>query len=146
MGTLTLTASGSKPDECAVITKDDIRNMLLKAGNWFSEGNVFFGGQSLCLPPGSKLRVTNDGIRITNPFCEISFTVVPSGSVLFVKPGTQGLNQALLPNGEPEFETRATGIRVTVRYTGIRAQHRDMPKYQDWSKRITTGAQNWFMG
>src|SRR6266566_2799236 len=119
--------------------------MLLVAENLFAEGNVFFGAQSLCLPPRSRLRIASDGVTITNPFCKISFTVVPSGSILFVKPGTQGLEQAVLPNNEPQFETRVTGIRVMVHYTGIRAQHRDMPKYQDWSKRVITGAQNWFM-
>lgn len=106
---------------------------------------MFFGRQSLCLPPRSKLQVRDDGLILTNPFCEISFILEPSGGIFFARPGTKALEQPLLPNGEPTFETRTIGIRVTVRYSAIRPQHNDMPKYRDWSKRVVSGAQSWFM-
>jgi hypothetical protein len=147
IGTATLTLPGSKPNECTVITKGQLGKMLLNAGNSFADGDMFFGRQSLCLPPRSTLQVRADGLTLTNPFCDISFILEPSGAIFFTRPGTHGLEQPLLPNGGgATFETRATGIRVTVRSSAIRSQHRDMPKYQDWSKRVISGAQNWFMG
>jgi hypothetical protein len=145
IGTVTLTAPGSKPGECTEITKDQLHRMLLDAGNSFADGNMFLARQSLCLPPRSTLQVRADGLILTNPFCEISFILEPSASTFFAKPGTHSLEQPLLPTGEPTFETRATGIRVTVRYSALRAQHLDMPKYRDWSNRIVSGAQRWFM-
>jgi hypothetical protein len=159
-GTQTLTMLGSRPDECTVVTKDQLRTMLLNVGNSFAEGGMFFGQQFLCLPPRSTLQVTAVGVILTNPFCEISFTLEPSGGVHYGRPASGEKppstaaevadfierSEPRLPNGEPVFERRATGIRVTVRYSAIRAQHRDMPKYQDWSKRLVSGAQNWFMG
>jgi hypothetical protein len=144
-GTVTLTAPGSKPDECTVITKDQLRRMLLDAGNSFADGDMLFGRQSQSLPPRSALQVRADGLTLTNPFCEISFILEPSGGIVFTRPGTHALEQPLLPNGEPTLETRAAGIRVTVRSSAIRSQHRDMPKYQEWSKRVVSGAQSWFM-
>jgi hypothetical protein len=159
-GTITLTAPGSKPDECTLVTKDQLRTMLLNVGNSFADGNMFFGQQFLSLPPRSTLQVTAAGVTLTNPFCELSFALEPSGGVRYgrlatdEKPLTTAAavddwikrSQPSLPNGEPVFESRTTGIRVTVRYSAIRAQHRDMSKYQDWSKRLVSGAQNWFMG
>jgi hypothetical protein len=159
-GTQTLTMPGSRPDECAVVTKDQLRVMLLNAGNSFADGDMFFSQQFLCLPPRSTLQVTPDGVTLTNPYCEISFTLESSGGVRYGRPASDDKvpstaaevadfikrSELPLPNGEPMFETRATGIRVTVRYSAIRAQHHDMPKYQDWSNRLVNGAQNWFMG
>ena len=144
MGTLTYTAPGS--DECTKVTKDQLQTMLVGAGNAFAEGNMFFGPQALCLPPHSTIRVKPDAVILTNPFCEISFVLEPSHAVSTVKPGTHGMEQPTLPSGEASLETRATGIRTTIRYFALRAQHRDMPKYRDWSKRVVSGAQNWFMG
>jgi hypothetical protein len=158
IGTTTLTAPGSRPDESTVVTKDQLRTMLLNVGNSFADGGMFFGQQFLSLPPRSTLQVTAIGVTLTNPFCEISFTLEPSGGVRYGRVASEPLttaaavddwlkrSQPALPNGESVFETRATGIRVTVRYSAIRAQHRDMPKYQDWSKRLVSGALNWFMG
>jgi hypothetical protein len=144
-GTWTLTWPASKPDECTVITKDQLHEMLLNAGNSFADSDMFFGRQSLCLPPRSTLQLRADVLTLTNQFCEVSFILEPSGGIFFGRPGTNALEQPLLPNGEPTFETRTTGIRVTVRYSAIRVQHNDMPKYRDWSKRVVSGAQSWFM-
>jgi hypothetical protein len=81
-----------------------------------------------------------------NPFCKISVTLEGSGMVSFVKPQTGGLEQPILANAEPKLETRTIGIRVAVHYLAITSQHRDMPKYQEWSKRLVKGAETWFMG
>jgi len=145
MGTMTVTAPGSKPDECTVITTDRLRTMLLSAGNSFANGGVFFIRQSLCLPPHSTLQVKGDGLTLTNPFCEISFSLEKSGMTLFGRPGANGREQVPLPNGEAQFETRATGIRATTLCSAVRSQHLDMPRYQEWSKKVVGGAQRWFM-
>jgi hypothetical protein len=145
-GTQTFTLPTSKPHECTVFTKDQLRQMLLDVRNFFANGNVFFGAQSLCLPPKSTLVVRAGGLTLANPFCEIAFVLQPSGSVMFTQPGTGSLESPTLPNGQSKFETRPTGISVVVRYSAIRAQHRDMGKYREWSKRLIVGAQNWFEG
>jgi hypothetical protein len=142
--TQTLMMPGSRPHECTMITTDEIRTKLLNAGNSFADAGTSL--RSLCLPPRSALQVAADGVTLLNPFCEISFVLEPSGGISYTQPFTHGLTHPKLPNGESALETRATNIRVTTRYSRMRAQHRDMPKYQDWSKRLVSGAQNWFMG
>jgi hypothetical protein len=145
-GTLTLTGPGSRPDECTPITKNQLRTMLREAGNLFAEGGAALREQYLCLPPRSSFQITADEVTFANPFCEISFTLEPSGGASYVKPGTHGLEAPQLANGKPQFETRAVNVRAVVRYAAVRAQHRDMPKYQEWSKQLIAGARRWFMG
>jgi hypothetical protein len=142
-GTVTLASLGSKPAECKRYTKDELRTILEKTGNTFADGDLFFGSQVLCLPPRSSLRVSTDGLILSNPFCKISFVLEGAGNVWYMVPGVD--DPPLLANGEPKFETRLVGIRVTTRYSAIRAQHRDMPKYKDWAERVVKGAENWFM-
>ena len=50
----------------------------------------------------------------------------------------------LLPDKRPRFETRTGVIRVTVKYDWIRAQSRDMPKYQTWANDVVERARLWF--
>jgi hypothetical protein len=146
MGTLTLTAPGSKPDECTEVTRAQLRTLLLDAGNAFADGNMFFGPQALRLPQKSTIEVKANSVVLQNPFCNISFVLESSGSVAFYKPGTGALERPTLPNGESILETRLTNIRVTVRCSAMKAQHRDMPRYDNWSKSVVSGAQSWFMG
>jgi hypothetical protein len=117
----------------------------LDAGNAFADGNMFFGYESLRLPPKSTIDVKAGSVVLKNPFCNISFVLESSGSVAFYSPGTGALEQPTLPNGESKLETRLTNIRVTVRCSAMKAQHREMPKYDNWSKSVVTGAQSWFM-
>lgn len=146
MGTVTLTSLGSHADECTEVTRAQLRTLLLDAGNAFADGNMFFGYQALRLPPKSTIEVKAGSVVLQNPLCKISFVLELSGSVAFYEPGTGALVQPTLPNGELKLETRLTNIRVTVRCSAMKAQHRQMPKYQDWSKRVVSGAQSWFMG
>jgi hypothetical protein len=146
MGTATLAMAVSKPDECTIFTNEQLHAMLVQSSNSFAESAVTpLGRLTLCLPPWSTLQVTSSGLTLINPFCAISFAVESSGAAAFYRPDSRGLDQPLLPNGEPVFETRLIGIRVTVHYSRIRAQHRDMPTYQEWTKRVIDGAQIWFM-
>jgi hypothetical protein len=135
----------SKPEECTVISKEQLHEMLRKAGNSFAEANMFSGPQELCLPPRSTLQVTADAVTVRNPFCTISFVLEPSHSVSYTEPGSHG-DAPHLPGGGARFETRLTGIRVSIQYSAIRGQHRDMPKYQDWSKQLVEVARAWFEG
>jgi hypothetical protein len=92
------------------------------------------------------LDIQNSSVSITTPFVRISFVVEPTGGAMFAKPGAGGLEVPHLPNGSPQFETRAHGVRVTTEYTWIRAQHRDIDRYQRWAERVVAGAQRWFEG
>lgn len=50
----------------------------------------------------------------------------------------------MLESGEPIFWTWTTPIRVTTRYSRLRAQHRDKQKYQDWAQNLVEGVRGWF--
>lgn len=60
-----------------------------------------------------------------------------------MKPGTGG-DVPTLENGEAQLETRLTGIRALVEFSRIRAQAREMQKYEEWSNRVVEGARVWF--
>ncbi len=64
-GTMISTSLGSKPDECTTVTKAQLQKMLLDAGNFFADANMFFGPQALCLPPQSTIQVNPDGLLFT---------------------------------------------------------------------------------
>jgi hypothetical protein len=85
-GTNTTTVPGSKADECTAITRDQLRRMLLNAGNSFADVDMFFGRQSLCLPPRSAFYVNADELTVINPFCEISFILESSGAIFLDAP------------------------------------------------------------
>jgi hypothetical protein len=134
----------SKPTECSMVTGTEIEAMLAKVGNLFTRGPII--RQEICLPPGSLLDVTDSSLSITTPFVRISFVVESTGGAIFGKPGTGGLDAPCLPDGSPGFETRPQSVRATTEYTWIRAQHRDIERYQRWAERVVTGAQQWFQG
>jgi hypothetical protein len=46
---------------------------------------------------------------------------------------------SLLPNGQPGYTNVVMAGRITVKYFGLRAQARNLSKYQNWSKRIVEG-------
>jgi len=145
VGTSVTTESLSKPSECSTVTAVQLLEMLAKAHNLFASGSHFPRHQ-LCLPPRSSIEVKAKSFLITNPFVRISFEFEPTGPVLRVKPRTHSLEAPALPDGSSQFETRAIGLRVTVEYTWIRAQHRDIDKYRAWAERVVNGAQRWFVG
>jgi len=143
-GTLTSTQPMSKPEECTVVTFDELRNKLTAIENLFAN-SLPFSGRQLCLPVGSSIQIQTASLTLANPFCKISFVLEPSNFVSYTKPGSGG-ERSNLPNGEAEFETRLTGVRTTVEYAWIRAQHRDKDKYRDWTERVIRGARHWFEG
>ena len=64
--------------------------------------------------------------------------------MMMFDPKTNVVDQPMLPDGKPRFYTIAFAIRMTTENSWVRAQHRDLQKYQDWTKRVTEGAQRWF--
>ena len=143
-GTQTTIEPLSKPAECSMVTNTQIEAMLAKAGNTFA--SVPLDQPRICLPPGSSLDVQESTLSITTPFVRISFVVEPTGGAMFFKPGTGAQEAPSLPDGSPQFETRAQSVRATTEYTWIRSQHRDIERYQRWAERVVTGAQRWFEG
>ena len=127
-----------------MVTNTQIGAMLAKAGNTFASAPLY--QPRICLPPGSTLDIQDASVSITTPFVRISFVVEATGGVMTAKPGTGWLEAPSLPDGSPQFETRAQNVRATTEYTWIRAQHRDIERYQRWAERVVTGAQRWFEG
>jgi hypothetical protein len=143
-GSETITDPVSRPNECTMISRDLVLDMLRAAGNPFASAGQYLQGVSVCFPPNSTLKISPDSLVFTNPYCEMSFSLQSSGGVHFSKPGTGGDVPQLPANGGPQFESRLTGIHVTITYFALRAQHVKMPKYHEWTKQTLEGLQNWF--
>lgn len=133
----------SKTGECTAVSRERLQELLAAASNAFAKADIMVTGGQLCLPPGSVLAITQTGLKISTPYCTVAFILEPSGSVSSMKPGTGG-EVPQLDNGEPQLETRLTGIRTLVEFSWIRAQSREMQKYEEWSDRLVQGARLWF--
>jgi hypothetical protein len=134
----------SKPDECTSFSESDIQSKLAEADNAFAKAHIGVPGE-LCLPPKTTLTITASGLKIVTPFCSISFNLEPSRGVFYSEPGTNGMKSGMT-NGLNTFETRITGIRAVVRFDALRAQHKDMKKYEEWSTRLVDSTRIWFEG
>jgi hypothetical protein len=135
----------SRPQECTPYSGVQLQGILRGANNDFADAQIIIYGGQLCLPPNSAVDAQSTALNLITPFCTISFVLEPSGGVSYHEPGNS-LNQPVLASGESALETRLTGIRVTTKYSAIRAQSRDMPKYREWSERVVAGAKAWFEG
>lgn len=138
----------SKPNECTTMTEGDLQSEFSKARNVFANAPLHPRG-TICLPPKSTLTISDRNLIIQNPFCRVSFTLESYGAVIAGRPDGQGElpeRYPHLPNGEPRFETRLTGIRVQVSYFGLRVQHRDAIKYRQWISALMEGLRVWFEG
>jgi hypothetical protein len=144
-GTWTSIEPLSKSTECTVFTSTEILDKLAKAGNLFARSGNFMR-QQVCFPPGSKLDISPASLSLTSPFLHLSFVVESTGGVMYGKPRTGGLDAPSLPDGTPQFETRANNVRAVVEYSWIRAQHPDLQKYKSWVDRVVSSAQTWFQG
>jgi hypothetical protein len=135
----------SKPQECTPYSGVQLREILRRANNDFADAQITIYGGQLCLPPNSVIQAQSNALNLITPFCTISFVLEPSGGVSYYEPGNSQ-KQPVLASGEPALETRLTGIRATTRYSAIRAQSREMPRYREWSDRVVAGAKAWFEG
>jgi hypothetical protein len=132
----------ASPDrKCAVLTSDEMRSELSRAGNVFAGAPMF--DQSVGLPPSSVLSITANSLSIRNHVCQIVFTIEPSGGVGYLSP-VKGGEISKLPNGESRFETRTTGLDVKIQFFGIRAGETDVDKYRQWSSALVNGVRDWF--
>jgi hypothetical protein len=135
----------SRPQECTSYSGVQLQGILRGAKNGFADTQIIIYGGQLCLPPNSSIKAQSNALSLITPFCTVSFVLEPSGGVSYYEPGNS-LNQPVLTSGEPALETRLTGIRVTTKYSALRAQSPDMPKYREWSERVVAGAKAWFEG
>jgi hypothetical protein len=135
----------SDPADCSTLSVEQIRNLLRASGNVFAATDlIILATKGLCLPPNSSLSIRDRSLTIQNPFCTILFELVPSNSIDYRPPGTG--DDTRLNNGEQRYETRLVGVRITSRFSGLRAQSRLMPQYQDWAALISDGVGRWFQG
>jgi len=146
---LTETAGISKPNECSIVRAATLRDRLQDAGNLFADATGSSLNRDLCLPPGSSLQLIGNSLVVRSPLIEVWFEVVPSSGVSYTLPGPSpeaplDAAQTQLLDGQPRYETRLVGIRVTITSSRLRAQSPEMPKYQDWAKRLVDGASEWF--
>lgn len=133
----------SKKGDCTEVGPADFAAALRKADNALAAYEPMFRGRPVCLPPHTTMTVTSSSLTLSNPFGSLEFTIVP-GSLAHLEPGTDNTPSPVLPNGEPQFETRLFGIRVVNRQTALYSQHRDAEKQAEWRKRVISGLHSWF--
>ncbi len=131
----TIIEPASRSKECTNLSRKEIFEKLQEFRNPFAFAIEYIPDRPICLPPKSEIRISTDKLVVSNPFCEISFSFDTRGGVDF------------MPNGNgATMERRVIGIRATVTYFALRAQHFEMPKYQLWSQSIFDGLRSWFDG
>ena len=146
----------STPKECSLINIAAIRDKLQAAGNMFASVQMGLGTTSLCLPPHAVLDVTQNSVAIRSFVCSVIFTLQePFASVMSIDPHAvaaakaagQYINPevATLPNGSPRYATVDIAARATVEFAWLRAQDRDLAKYQKWANRLVEGVKAQFV-
>lgn len=148
-GTITTYQRQSLPHECTNFSRETLDAHLTKAGNVYAGAPLRLMGDSICLPPDATIYISATELILENPFGKISFTLVPSRSIHFIKPGGTTLTgepSQLPDNGGAQYETRITGIRIKSEEYGIRAHHKKANTYRDWKTRLISGAHTWFEG
>jgi hypothetical protein len=142
----------SKPDECALVTIDTIRKKLKASGNMFADISIGMMGDkaSLCLPPHAVLDITQNSVAIRSYVCSITFTLQePMSSMMTIDPHVVAASRLTrqpiraevptLADGSPRYLTVDIAARATVEIASLRAQDRDLSKYQNWAKRVVEG-------
>lgn len=131
----------SSADECAGFTGDQLRAKLATAGNMFAGAAQLHVNSKLCLPPNSTFVVTVNSVVLTTRVCQISVNLTePFVEMSTSDPAHPNTAAApLLANGEPRYANVVMAGRVTVEYFGLRAQARNLAKYQRWAKRVVDG-------
>jgi hypothetical protein len=143
----------SGPADCALISDDEIRQMLRKVKNSFAETKWHPDGftHSTCLPPKTTMRIDAQSVTLKNPFCQIVFRVKPTFATYYLPPQaamtelqSRGITKTTLPDGTARFVTFDGGFEVDAKYAALRAQHREQPKYATWVRQMIDGARDWF--
>jgi hypothetical protein len=143
----------SRPEDCSFISDDTIRHMLQKAENPFADvrWSPDVTWRPTCLPPKTIIRIEPQSLVLKNPFCQITFRLAETTAITSVPPRdavielkARGITNITLPDGTARFVTYDAGFDVEVKYSAIRAQHRDQQKYATWAREMIDGARNWF--
>jgi hypothetical protein len=142
-GIATRTSFISTQNSCSLVTYDELRKALSDSGNIFGTFKWYSPFKTICLPPETTISITPSSVTVSNPFWKIVFDVEEHSSGFAGRPTRRGDNP-MLENGNPQFWTWQTPIRVTTQYSGWRAQHRDKQKYQDWAQSLVEGIRRWF--
>jgi hypothetical protein len=130
--------------ECTKVELSAIQAMLRNAHNLLAEFELMgMPFDFMCLPPKSSLLIDAEHILLSSPYCTISFAIQQMPAMqLNRKPGT--IDTTLMADKRPRFETRTGVIRTAIKYDWVRAQSRDMPKYQAWANDVVDRARQWF--
>lgn len=153
IGTMQQWARSSTPKECSLISFDTIREKLQAAGNMFADIQIGMMGDksSLCLPPHALLEITQSSVAIRSFVCSIVVTLQePFTSTMTIDPNVVATARATgayplsaitstLPDGLPRYVTVDIAARTTVEFGALRAQDRDLAKYQKWANRLVEG-------
>jgi hypothetical protein len=136
----------TNPRECTKIVPSQISEMLNNAKNAFAAAKPVDRVPYLCLPPGSSIGIDHASLTLENPFCKISFFFSPPVTLQnsMMQPRSHIAQVPVLADGQPRFQTRLIGLRVTRKLSWMTAQHRDFAKYEKWSKAVVDGARAWF--
>jgi len=140
-GVISMAEPMSSVLECTTFTDSQLQEQLAKAGNMFAHVKRFGLRSSFCLPPNSLLEITSNSVILTNRVCKVSFVLrEPFSMQSSTDPhDNSSTNMPLLPDGSPRYSTVVIGARVTTDYLPLRAQARDLPKYQAWAKHFAEG-------
>jgi hypothetical protein len=140
-GVITTWQGLSPPSECTTLSVDQLRAKLTAAGNMFGTATFKFPNVRFCLPPNSNIDVTANAVVLTTRICQISIALKEPFAEMSTGDPTHPnvASGPTLANGQPRYVNVVMGGRATVRYFGLRAQARDLSKYQGWAKRIVDG-------
>jgi hypothetical protein len=147
IGTTTQWQRLSTPKECSVVTASEIQQKLLAVRNVFAGVRIGMSGDkaSLCLPPHAVLEISQNSVAIHSLVCSVTFVFqepfssmhsVDPPAVAIARATRQPINAdvAKLSDGSPRYSTVVIGARTTVEFASLRAQDRDLDKYQKVGK------------
>jgi hypothetical protein len=157
VGTMSQWTGVSAPKECTSINIDAIREKLQAAGNMFASVQMGLARTSLCLPPNSVSDITQNSVAIRSFVCSVNFALQePFASMMSIDPHVvavakatkQPINAegATLPNGSPRYAIVDIAARATIEFAALRAQDRDLAKYQKWANSLVEGVKARFRG
>jgi hypothetical protein len=140
-GVITTWEPLSAASDCTAIAIDQLRAKLASVGNIFANAVATFTNRRLCLPPKSTVVVTANSVVLTARVCQISINLREPFVTMSSNDPAQptSATMPLLANGQPRYANVVMAGRVTVEYFGLRAQARNLAKYQKWVKRIVEG-------
>ena len=128
--------------QCTMIEWKEVRAILKRYGNMFANIKPWGPFDYVCLPPSSAIDITSTSIQIRTPFCLIHFGIDQQWSGM--SSALPGGELILMADKRPRYETRAGIIRSTIKYNWLRAQSREMTKYQIWANDVVDQARQWF--